>query len=80
MKSKLLGLIIFFLISNSVFAESDQTWSFEQEKAGKLPPNWKVAETQGNGVNAIWEVDKNDTNGPGKHVLAITNNTNRGDM
>lgn len=80
MKSTLFGLFIIFFIANPIFAETEQTWSFEQDKAGKLPSKWKIAETKGKGVHAIWEVHEDDTNGPGKKVLAITNNTNRGDM
>ena len=73
------SLLLLFIIS-SPRAESQQNWSFEDLKTGTVPENWESAETKGKGQKAIWETKADDSNAPGKKVLAITNNTNRGDI
>ncbi len=53
-------------------------WSFEADKAGAVPRDWKVAETRGKGTPATWQVVEDDSAPDGTQAVAITANENRG--
>jgi hypothetical protein len=80
MKSKISGLLVLFFIVGSVWAETQQTWSFEELESGSLPENCEATETDGKGQKALWEVQEDATSKLENKCLAITNNTNRGEM
>ena len=73
MKKGIQWFAILTLISTVAYAELQENWDFDKLKAGKLPNNWELAETNGKGKMAVWEVtDDEDEN----KVLSITNNSN----
>lgn len=82
MKVNIYSFLMLFCLwgTTSIWAETQQTWSFEEFKVGTLPENWEKAETKGKGSLATWEVQKDETSQIGKTVLTITNNPNRGEM
>ncbi|MDA0711815.1 MAG: hypothetical protein O3B73_16575, partial [bacterium] len=75
------SLLCFFAVfAGTAVAETQQIWSFDFLEAGKLPEKWIPLETNGKGDHAVWEVDGADGLTPGKQVLGLTNNSNRGEM
>jgi hypothetical protein len=53
-------------------------WSFDRVAPGKLPGGWKVAETNGKGKPATWQVVR-DPNAPSSpNILALTKTENTG--
>ncbi len=57
---------------------AQRLWSFERGKVGSVPKGWKVAETRAQGTPAHWQVVQDNTAPKGSHVVAITQNENRG--
>jgi len=53
-------------------AQTENTWDFDSLDSGTLPENWELAETNGKGRLATWEVTSEDDN----KFFAITNNRN----
>ncbi len=56
--------------------EVEKKWSFEKSDIGLVPKGWKVAETNGKGKTAIWEVVSEGAES--KKAIAITENKNSG--
>lgn len=55
-----------------------KTWSFCEDKIGSVPKGWKIAETNGKGKTARWEVMGDDSASSKARIVAITKNTNSG--
>jgi hypothetical protein len=56
--------------------EVKKEWLFEQSEVGSVPKGWKVAETNGTGKPATWEVIPGEPDR--KKVVAITETKNTG--
>ncbi|NLH15767.1 MAG: hypothetical protein GX455_04245 [Phycisphaerae bacterium] len=56
--------------ANSLFTENDAI--------GSLPADWEVAETNGTGTPAVWEIIPDKTAADGQKALAITRTQNAG--
>lgn len=56
--------------------EAEKEWSFEKSEVGSVPKGWKVAETNGKGKTATWEVVSDGAKS--KKAVAITENKNSG--
>ena len=52
--------------------------TFDRDKVGSIPTDWKVAETRGKGTPATWQVSKDPAAPSPANTVAITANKNRG--
>jgi hypothetical protein len=66
--------LITLTLCSLIYAESQSTWNFDELESGTKPKNWELAETNGKGTAAIWEITERDEN----KVFAITKNRNSG--
>jgi hypothetical protein len=53
-------------------------WGFDKVAPGKLPRGWKVAETNGKGKPATWQVVRDPNAASAPNVLALTKTENTG--
>ncbi len=65
-----------FLLAVCVSSCGQQQWSFETNKVGAVPKGWVVAETNGAGKPATWQVIRDDSAPSKPHVVAITDSKN----
>jgi len=56
--------------------EHELEWSFEDVEAGSIPEHWEIAENNGKGTLAKWEVIEADDAPSGKKAFAITKTDN----
>ena len=63
---------LFFCTIGIAYAEYENNWNFDKLDSGSVPENWEIAETNGKGRVATWEVISKDDN----KVFGIINNRN----
>lgn len=56
--------------------EDELEWTFEDVETGSIPANWEIAENNGNGTLAKWEVIEVEDAPSGKKAFALTKTEN----
>ena len=71
-----LAAVIILACVHSIHTETQTIWPFDSDKEGQVPKGWEVAEANGKGTPASWEVTQDASAPSGPNVVAITYNRN----
>lgn len=66
------------IVDDGNLHKKEMQWEFDEGKSGSVPQGWSIAETNGKGRPADWQIAKNDKAPSGSQVVAITANKNSG--
>jgi hypothetical protein len=62
----------------TLIGEKKILWPYDKERAGSVPRGWSIAETNGKGKLAKWQVIRDDSAPSRSQLVAITHNKNSG--
>jgi hypothetical protein len=66
------------IVDDGNLHKKEMQWEFNDRKSGSVPQGWSIAETNGKGRPADWQIAKDDKAPSGSQVVAMTANKNSG--
>ncbi|MHC4497978.1 MAG: family 16 glycoside hydrolase [Planctomycetota bacterium] len=66
------------IVEDGALHKKEMQWEFEEGKSGSVPQGWSIAETNGKGRPAEWQIIKDENVPSGDQAVAITANKNSG--